>query len=166
MLICHRSDFYKKYPYFWFVPGLIWLETTTNMRKLIIPLLFSLFLITGCENNDFLQSESTVNSKLNGRWKRYLSSSTDPNQYWKMENGNLTIITRINEEDSIVDHGHYTVLTKISKCYITISDLSSPALLPGDMNTRWNISELTGSVFYITTTNQSGSVISREFVKQ
>jgi hypothetical protein len=136
------------------------------MRNLFIPLLFSLFIMTGCENNDFLQSESTVSSKLNGRWKMYKSSSVDPNQYWKMDNGNLTIITRVNDEDSIVDHGHYTVLTKISKCFMTISDLSQPELLPHDLNTRWNISELNGSVLYLTTTTNTGAVISREFVKQ
>jgi hypothetical protein len=136
------------------------------MRKLFIPLILSLFFLTGCENTDFLQSESAVNAKLNGKWKLYLSSATDPNQNWSMENGTLTITTKINGEDSIVDKGHYTVLTKISKCYITISGITEESLLPGDLNTRWNIAELTGKVLYLSTTSPTGSLISREFVKQ
>ena len=137
------------------------------MRKLFIPLVFSLFLLTGCENNDFLQSESTVNGKLNGTWKKYDSNSTDPNQKWKMENGSLTITMKMpNGEDSIVDHGHYTVLTKFSKIYLTISDISVLALKPQDLNTRWNISALNKTQLYLSATNNGGALISREFVKQ
>ncbi len=129
-------------------------------------MLFSLFLMTGCENNDFLQSESTVNAKLNGTWKRYLS--TDPKQSWEMSNGSLKITQYGGPEDTIkfVDYGHYTVLTKFSKIFVTFSDITNLNLEPGDLNTRWNISELTGGVLYLSTTSQSGSVIAREFVKQ
>ena len=76
--------------------------------------MFCLFLLTGCENNDFLQSESAVNAKLQGRWKMYGPSSVDPNQQWKMDNGVLTITTRIEGVDSTIDRGFYSVLTKVS----------------------------------------------------
>ena len=128
--------------------------------------MFCLFLLTGCENNDFLQSESAVNAKLQGRWKMYGPSSVDPNQQWKMDNGVLTITTRIEGVDSTIDRGFYSVLTKVSKCYVTISGLTVPELYPSDLNTRWNIAELSGNVLYLCATNPGGSIISREFVKQ
>ena len=146
--------------------SVIWLETTNKMRKLFIPLVFSLFLLTGCENNDFLQSESTVNGKLNGSWKKYGSTSADLKEIWKMDNGSLTIISRINDKDSVIDHGHYTVLTKFSKIYITISNITNPGLAPQDLNTRWNISALNKTQLYLSTTTNGGALISREFVKQ
>lgn len=137
------------------------------MNKLFIPLVFALFLLTGCENNDFMQSESTVNGKLKGSWKLYGSSSTNAHQKWTMDNGSLTIYATSDEHpDSVIDRGTYTVLTKFSKCYVTIAGLSTPTLVPWDMNTRWNISQLSNTVLYITTTSNSGTIISREFVKQ
>ena len=135
------------------------------MNKLFIPLLFALFLITGCENNDFMQSESTVRGKLQGSWKMHGSTLQDTKETWKMDNGTLTI-TRYSGEDTITDRGLYTVLTKFSKIYVTFSGLTEDKFSPWELNTRWNIAALTGSVLYISTKNQGGAIISREFVKQ
>lgn len=135
------------------------------MNKLFIPLLFALFLVTGCENNDFMQSESSVRARLQGRWKMHGSSLKDTKETWNMDNGTLTI-TKYSGEDTLIDRGLYTVLTKFSKIYVTFTGLSREELRPWELNTRWNVSALTGSVLYISTNNQGGAIISREFLKQ
>jgi hypothetical protein len=144
----------------------IWLETTMNMRKLITPLFIMLLALTGCDNNDFLQSEDKVNGQLKGTWKKVLGSSTDTNEKWNFENGTLTITKISNDPDTtIIDRGKYSVVTKFSKVYVTISGFSSEWLLYNDLNRQWTVAEISGSVLYISTTNQTGAVISREFVK-
>ena len=135
------------------------------MNKLFTPLLLALFLITGCENNDFMQSESTVRARLQGSWKMHGSTLQDTKETWKMDNGTLTI-TRYSGEDTLTDKGLYTVLTKFSKIYVTFSGLTEDDFRPWELNNRWNISALTGSVLSISTKNAGGAIISREFVKQ
>ncbi|MEP7263571.1 MAG: hypothetical protein ABI772_03695 [Bacteroidota bacterium] len=139
------------------------------MRKLITPLFIMLLALTGCDNNDLLQSEDKVNSQINGRWKKVWGSSTEPyNEKWKFDNGSLTITREARSTDTTittVDHGQYTVITKFSKCYITISGLTSETLEYWDLNRKWTIADVSGSVLYISTTNVGGAIISREFVK-
>lgn len=139
------------------------------MRKLITPLFIMLLALTGCDNNDLLQSEDKVNSQINGRWKKVWASNTEPyNEKWKFDNGSLTITRETHATDTTittVDHGQYSVTTKFSKCYITISGLSSETLEYWDLNRKWTIADVSSSVLYISTTNLGGAIISREFVK-
>lgn len=138
-----------------------------NMRKLIAPLFVMLLVLTGCENNDLLQSEEKVNSQIKGTWKKVKASSVEQNEDWKFDNGTLTISKKINDPDSIVvDHAQYTVTTKFSKSYVTISGLSSYYVEFLDLNRQWTIAEISGNVLYLSTTNSQGAIISREFVKK
>ena len=125
-----------------------------------------LLALTGCDKNDLLQSEDKVNGQLNGRWKKILASSADPFEKWKFENGSLTITKDFNDPDTtIVDHGRYSVTTKFSKMYLTISGLTSDQLEYWDLNRQWTIAEISWYVLYISTTNTTGAIISREFIK-
>jgi hypothetical protein len=138
-----------------------------NMRKLITPLFIMLLALTGCDNNDLLQSEDKVNSQLNGRWKKVGASSAEQYENWKFENGTLTITKELNDPDTtLIDHGTYKVTTKFSKSYVTVSGLSSDILEYWDLNRQWTIAEVSSSVLYLSTTNPSGAIISREFVKE
>jgi hypothetical protein len=136
-----------------------------NMRKLFAPLIIMLLALSSCDNNDLLQSEDKVNSQINGRWKKIWASSAEPyDEKWKFENGSLTI-TRETNDSTYVDHGQYSVTTKFSKCYISISGFTSEMLEFNDLNRKWTIADISGSVLYISTTNSGGAIISREFVK-
>jgi hypothetical protein len=140
-----------------------------NMRKIIAPLLFSILAIAGCENNDLLQSEDKLNEKINGHWKRVKASSEDTREHWKFDNGTLTITKESSDPDTtLVDHGKYSITSKFSKSYVTISELTLDFAdtKAADLNRQWTLAELSGTVLYISTTNQSGSIISREFIKE
>lgn len=140
------------------------------MRKLITPLVIMLLALTGCDNNDLLQSEDKVNEQINGRWKKIWASSSEPYvENWKLENGTITInrTVKVSEtkDTTIVDHGTYSIVTKFSKSYINITGLSSEDLEYWDLNRDWTIAEVSNRSLYLSTTNPQGAIISREFVK-
>jgi hypothetical protein len=141
-------------------------NTTMNMRKLIAPLFIMLLALTSCDNNDLLQSEEKVNTQLKGTWKKVKASSVEQFENWKFENGTVTITKEMKDPDTtFVDHGNYSVTTKFSKSYVTISGLTCEHLEYWDLNRQWTVAEISGSVLYLSTTNSHGSIISREFVK-
>ena len=147
--------------------NLTWPQTTMNMRNLLFTSLFLGLLVTaGCDKNELLQSEDKVKGQLNGRWKKVLASSAESNEKWKLDNGTITITKEYRDPDTtVVDHGTYTVTTKFSKSYMTITGLESERLEYWDLNRQWTIAELSGTVMYLSTTNTGGAIISREFIK-
>lgn len=143
------------------------------MKNLFYVLALSLFVLTGCDNKDLLQSEDKIREQIeNKSWKRIAATPTlDYHEIWAFKEGKLTI--SVGDSTTAKDttfNGTYTVDTKVSSSYVSFLGFPSVHQLIGldftNLNIRWTIAEINDNVLYLSATNESGTIKSLEFVVQ
>ena len=145
------------------------------MQKLLYILFLGSFLLSGCENNDLLQSEKKVRSEIeNSNWKRLAASSQDYHEIWTFTDGTINIAWdknvngKIDSSELIV--GNYSVSTKTSSSYISFSNIPDSLNLTGfehiNLNLKWTIAEINDKVMYLSAATEAGTIRSLEYIKQ
>lgn len=137
------------------------------MKKLFYALTLCSFLLAGCDNKDLLQSEEKVREQLeNKNWKRIAATpNEDFHEIWVFKEGKLEI-----QKDSSDLNGTFTVSTKFSSSYVSLTGFPSEHNLAGlhftSLNLRWTIAEINDNVLYLSAANEAGTIKSLEFVIQ
>ena len=144
-----------------------------TMQKLIYILMCTL-LLAGCENKDLLQSDKKIREQLeNKTWKRIAPSSQDYRELWTFKEGKMNITWDKNSNDTIesseVITGNYSVSTKVSSSYVTISGTPLTNLTGFehiDLNLKWTVAEINDKVLYLSAATETGTVKSLEYIIQ
>ncbi len=146
------------------------------MQKLLYILFLGSFLLSGCENNDLLQSEKKVRSEIeNSNWKRLAASSQDYHEIWTFKDGTINIIRNKKSGSVFIDSteifvGNYAVSTKTSSSYISFSNIPDSLNLTGfeyiNLNLKWTIAEINDKVMYLSAATEAGTIRSLEYIKQ
>ncbi len=137
------------------------------MQKIFYTLTLCAFLLTGCDNKDLMQSDKKIREQLeNKNWKRVAPNPTDDyKEIWSFTEGKGHIYMA---DDTISTF--YSVDSKFSSSYVTISGIPYPNTLTGmenvNLNLKWTIAEINEKVLYLSATTESGTLKSLEFVVQ
>lgn len=114
----------------------------------------ALFLVAGvvlssCDSNRWFQSEDSLNAKIQTTWTKIRLSSDPgiPTEKWTFSQGNVERI-KLTATDTVIDRGHYSISTSMSKAYLNITDF---ALVMDELNANWEILELNGGILFIAT---------------
>lgn len=121
-------------------------------RRHNLKIFIALFAIAGlifvsCESNRWFQSESTLNAKIQTTWNKIRINPVAPVEQWTFSEGKVTRI-KMTAQDTLVDHGNYSISTTLSKAYLNITDFT---LVADELNAKWEILELNGGVLFIAT---------------
>jgi hypothetical protein len=145
------------------------------MKRLIYLLSFLIVLgsITGCDNFDLLLSEKKLNRKIQKTWKISLPYPYDgaSTETWTFQDGTVALHIKDGTHDTTFV-GSYSVDARISKAYVSLSNFTFGGQTnfshksSDDVNRRWDLVELEGSVFYLSSKNSKGTIQSLEFVEQ
>jgi hypothetical protein len=121
----------------------------------------SLLIVTGvlvlssCDSNRWFQSEDTLNAKIQTSWTK-IRMTTDPNvptERWTFSGGNVERM-KLSPTDTVIDNGHYSISTSLSKAYLNITDFT---ILTDELNGKWEILELDGGILFIATDHDGAS---------
>lgn len=112
----------------------------------------ALFVVAGlllfsCESNRWFQSEDSLNAKIQTSWSKIKINPNSPSEQWTFSEGKVTRI-KMTAQDTLEDHGNYSISTSLSKAYINITDFT---LVADELNAKWEILELNGGVFSMAT---------------
>jgi len=125
-------------------------------------LLFSLFLLAGCENFDLFQTEDDLNKKIQARWNIVRLPASNPAEYWTFSGG--IVYREIMTNPMRYDTGTYKIIS---------STLDNPSMdLAGFKDTLskltavWDIVRLDDKILFLATDkNGDPGVTQREFYK-
>lgn len=123
----------------------------------------ALFIVAGfafvsCQSNRWFQSESTLNAKIQSTWNKIRINPAAPIEQWTFSEGKVTRI-KMTAQDTLVDHGNYSINTTLSKAYLTITDFT---LVADQLNAKWEILELGGGVLSIATDHNGSTGLQQE----
>ncbi len=145
------------------------------MKRILytLTLLIVIGSITGCDNFDLLLSEKKLNSKIQKTWKYVLPKADDVNktEAWTFKDGKVYLHIKTSNFDTTY-LGRYSVDARFSKAYVSLSDFTyvgntlNSQVSSVNLNRRWDLVELENSVFYISSTTNSGTLQSLEFIEQ
>jgi hypothetical protein len=125
-------------------------------------LLFSLFLLSGCENFDLFQTEDDLNKKIQANWNIVRLPASNPNEVWTFDNG--MVYRAIMTNPIRYDTGTYKIMS---------ATLDNPTMdLAGFRDTLskltavWDIVRLDDKILFLATDkNGDPGVTQREFYK-
>ena len=137
------------------------------MQKLFYTLMLCSFLLAGCENNDLMQSDKKVREEIENKdWKRVAPSpNQDYKEIWHFSEGK-GILYMVDDTLSFT----YSIDSKFSSSYVTITGLPYPNTITGlenvNLNLKWTVAEISDKVLYLSAATESGTIKSLEYVIQ
>jgi len=145
------------------------------MKRLLhsLTLLIVIGTITGCDNYDLLLSEKKLNSNIQRTWKYVLPKHDDGSiiETWTFQDDKISLHVKSSSVDTTY-LGKYSVDARFSKAYVNLSGFTfvgntlNSGFSATDLNRRWNLVELNNPVFYLSSTNDRGTLQSLEYIEQ
>ena len=111
--------------------------------------LVAVIMLSSCDSNRWFQSEDSLNAKIQTTWTKIRISSNPgiPTEKWTFSEGAVERV-KYSSVDTVVDNGHYSISTSLSKAYLNITDFT---LVLDELNAKWEILELDGGILFIAT---------------
>src|SRR5205085_10818950 len=131
-----------------------------RLLKFSFPLLLFGIVMTSCEKQEYFKSKSTIKSKIQHTWHRIqISTAQSASEYWKFQNGKVTIT---DNATATVWQGEYSVKTTLTKVFIVTKNFSTGGVQDYDGN-EWQVIQLDGSVLQMAGDSpSSGGLVQRE----
>ena len=129
-----------------------------NLRKLQLLLAVIVLTIAGCQKEEFLMSESKIESQLQNTWQRVDMTQTSSGVQWKFNEGKLYLI----KNGSALAEGDYSVDASVTKVKIDISGFPDPGY--EYMNGNWQVIQLDEDVLVVAQ-KYHGGTFQQEFTR-
>lgn len=144
--------------------------------KSIYSILFSLcvtVILSSCESQTSLLSESTIRENLEADWKpipgtsNYGSSTSGRDVFWRFQSGNLKVIEANGVNLKTLDLATYIIDAKLENPTVKIEGFTSRDLdTTYGFNTLWTFIQVDGKVLDLAGNPSNGGLVELEFTKR